>query len=275
MTVMLTRILLVAATLVLASDPARAQGTDAVIDRALAHPGFTWRSLAADGVRLYYQPGSFAERHRIMLLRSAQAAMVKGLAFLDLESDERELRVIYLDDRAQMEKLIGSPYAGLADAASHGVLLVCNPEWRSFDTHEIAHVLSLSRWGSPIDDSAWMIEGLPIAVDGWCQIADIDRIAGYLMAAGRWPGLAAFTAHASALGEVPGGVFAASLLRYLRGQHGAAIIAEIWRSGLAAVLQARKIDPARVEAQWRDSLRDQANPLTEAEWRKIDADGCG
>jgi hypothetical protein len=272
---MLARILLVVATLILSAAAARAQETESVVDRALADPNFTWRSFAADGVRLYYQPGSFAERHRIMLLRSAHGAMARGRAFLELEADERELRVIYLDDRAQMERAIGEPYAGLADTEGYGVFLVCNPDWRSFDTHEITHILSLGRWGSPGESSAWMIEGLPIAVDGWCQTADIDRIASYLMAAGRWPGLSAFTANASALGEVPGGIFAASLLRYLRGQYGAATIEEIWRTGLTAALQARKIDPARVEAEWLDSLKDPADPLTDAEWQKMDADGCG
>lgn len=269
------RVLLVSATLLLCAVAVRAQGTDSLVGRALASPGFTWRSVDADGIRLYYQPGSFAERHRIMLLRSAEAAVAKGLAFLALEADDRELRVIYVDSRAQMEKLVGSPYAGLAEPEGHGVFLVCNPEWRSFDTHEIAHILSLGRWGAPAEGSAWMVEGLANAVDGLCQTSDVDRIASYLLAAGRWPGLSAFTANAASLGEIPAAVFGASLLRYLRGKYGAAILEETWRTGLTAVMKAGKIDPARMEAEWLDSLRNPEHPLTEAEWNAIDKDGCG
>jgi len=272
---MLSRVLFIAVTLTLAAGTARPQATDSLVDRALANPDFTWHSLAEGGVRLYYQPGTFAERHRIMLLRSAQAALDKGLAFLALAPDDHELRVIYVDDRAQMKALIGSPYTGLAEASSHGVFLVCNPEWRSFDTHEIAHILSLTRWGNPGDTSRWMIEGLPNAVDGWCMTADVHRIASYLVTAGRWPGLSAFTANASALGEVPAAVFAASLLRHLRDTYGAAILEEMWRSGLEATLKARKIDPKLVEAEWLGSLSNPRNPLTEAEWKQMDADGCG
>lgn len=261
--------------MILFAGPAGTQENDPLVDRALANPEFAWRSIAADGVRLYYQPDSFAERHRVMLMRSAQGALAKGRGFLGVEADDRELRVVYVDDRAQMKQLIGQTYAGLADVNSYGVFLVCNADWRSFDTHEIAHILTLDRWGDPADGSRWMVEGLANAVDGLCQTSDVDRIASYLIAAGRWPGLTAFTADASALGEIPAAVFAASLIRRLREQYGAPIVEEMWRAGLAATLKARKIDATKMEKQWLDSLRHPANPLTEAEWKAIDADGCG
>lgn len=272
---MLAKCLLVVLGVILSVPVVHAQATDPLIDRALSNSAFAWRSIAADGVRLYYQPNSFAERHRVMLLRSAQGAIAKGCTFLGVEADDRELRIVYVDDRAQMKQLIGQTYAGLADVNSYGVFLVCNADWRSFDMHEITHILSLDRWGEPGSGSRWMVEGLPNAVDGLCQTSDVDRIASYLIAAERWPGLSAFTADASKLGEIPAAVFAASLIRYLRAQYGAAIIEEIWRSGLAPTLKARKIDATKMEQQWLDSLRHPASPLTEAEWKAIDADGCG
>ena len=263
------------AALFLSTSVAWSQATDSEIDAALTASNFTWHSLAAAGVRVYYQPGSFAERHRVMLLRSAQAAVASGLAFLELEADSLELRVIYVDDREQMQQAIGHRYTGYSDWTGHGVFLVCNPEWRSFDTHEITHVLSMGRWGLPVDHSAWMIEGLPIAVDGWCQTADVDHIASFLVSTGHWPGLAAFIADPKALGEIPGGVLAASLIRHLREQYGAPIIEAVWRSGFEAALKARQLAPTRVEAEWLNSLRRVINPLTEEEWQKLKSGGCG
>ncbi len=267
--------LILGAALILSTAAARPPAPGSEVDRALVAPGFTWRSLADAGVRLYYQPGSFAERHRVMLLRSAQAALARGLAFLEMKPDGRELRVIYVDDRGQMQRLIGHRYTGYSDWTGHGVLLVCNAGWRSFDTHEITHVLAMGRWGPPNAHSEWMREGLPVAVDGWCETADIDRIAGYLVSAGRWPGLAAFMANASALGEVPGGVLAGSLIRHLRARYGARVVENCWRSGLEAALRARKVEPASVEAEWLASLRQLARPLSEEEWRRLEAGGCG
>jgi len=272
---MFARILLVVAILSMSAAAAGTQAVDSEVDDALANPKFTWLSIAEGGVRVYYQPGSFAERHRIMLLRSAQAAEAKGLAFLEQKADSLELRVIYVDDRAQMEQLIGHRYSGYSDWTGHGVFLVCNPDWRSFETHEITHILSMDRWGRPTEGSSWMVEGLPIAVDGWCQTADVDRIASYLVAAGRWPGLSEFPAKASSLGEIPGGVFSASLIRHLRERYGAAIIEEVWRSGLEKALKDRKLDPKRVEEEWLDALRRVADPLTEEGWQKLLAGGCG
>ena len=252
-----------------------AEGADSQIDRALDHPDFIWTSIATDNVRLYYQPGSFAERHRVMLLRSARGALATGLEFLDQETDDRELRVLYVDDRAQMEELIGHTYSGFADWTGHGVFLVCNPDWRSFDTHEIAHILTMGRWGSPVDQSAWMIEGLPVAVDGRCATAGIDRIAAYLASEGRWPGLLEFQADPGALGEVAGGCMGASLIRFLQREYGPGILREIWSFGLVKTFEERNVEVAEVEQEWQEWLRDLEDPLIENEWDKIEADGCG
>ncbi len=260
--------------MVLSATVTRAQ-SDHPIGRALANPDFTWHSMADAGIRLYYQPGSFAERHRVMLMRSARAAVARGLDFLEMKPDSLELRVLYLEDRKQMEQLVGHTYSGLADSEAHGVLLVCNANWRSFDTHEITHVLSLGRWGEPVEGSTWMREGLPIAVDGWCQTDDVDHIASYLVSTGVWPGLSEFLAHGRSLGEIPAGVLAGSLIRYLRQRFGAPVIEAAWRSGLDSALKARKVDPKGMEAEWLHSLKDLPNPLTDKEWEKIKADGCG
>lgn len=272
---MLVRSQLIVVTLVLVAGVATAQTPDSEIDRALERKDFRWRSIAEDEVRLFYQEGSFAERHRIMLLRGARAALTAGLVFLEMADDGRQLRVLYVDDRGQMEKLIGRPYAGYADWSGHGVFLVCNAEWRSFDTHEISHVLSFGRWGDPAAASSWMIEALPIAIDGWCQTADIDDIAAFLTATGRWPGLAAYTEDHAALGEIAGGVLGASLVRHMQLRYGAAIIAAAWRSGLTTALMAEELDPGQVEQDWLESLRGRPDPLNEEEWQILDADGCG
>ena len=255
--------------------PAYGQSERSQIDRALANPDFTWLSVAEGGVRLYYQPGSFAERHRVMLLRSAQGAVRQGLDYLEMDPDDLELRVLYVDDRSQMEALIGHTYAGLGDWEGHGVFLVANEAWRSFDTHEIAHVLSIGRWEWATEASQWMIEGLPIAIDGWCQTASVDRLASYLVSAGHWPGLAAFLADPRALGEVPGGTLGASLIDHLRRHYGATIIEDAWKMGLEAAMEKRDLDPAAMEAEWLEYLERVPGPVGEAEWKTLDEEGCG
>jgi hypothetical protein len=222
-------------------------------------PNFTWRSIADGGVKVYYQAGSFAERHRVMLLRSALGALARGPRLLRGQAGQ---------PRAARD-LRGRPQA---DGAAH---LVCNADWRSFDTHEITHVLSLGRWGRPTEGSTWMTEGLPVAVDGWCQTDDVDHIAGYLVSTGHWPGLGKFMENASSLGDIPAGVLAASLIRHLRARYGAPVIEAVWRSGLEAALKARKVDPRRVEAEWLKSLKDLPDPISSQEWEKLKAGGCG
>lgn len=264
------------AVLILVLGSLRAEASDSQIDQALADPGFNWESISAGHVHLYYLPGQFADRHRVMLLRSARAALETGLRFLDQKPENRDLRVLYVADRGQMEALIGHTYSGFADMAGHGVFLVCNAEWRSFDTHEITHLLTLGRWGDPSDQSGWMVEGLPIAVDGLCQDADVDRIAAYLAAQGRWPGIFEYQIDPrEKLGEVASGSLAGSFIRYLRKEYGPEVLENVWKSGLVQTLEDRGADAKEVEKHWLERLRRLDRPLTDEEWEEIETKGCG
>ena len=254
---------------------ASARESESLIDRALEHPEFTWESYSDEGLTVYYQAGSLAERHRIMLWRSAKGALEQGRGFLGQEPDDRPLRVLYVDSRNQMEQLTGRGVTGLAVRNGYGVFLVWRPEWRSFDTHEISHLLTLGRWGDPVEQSDWMIEGVPIAVDGWCQTAGVDRIAAYLVSAGMWPGLDKFLPAHRALGEVPGGVFAASLIRCLRDRFDPGVIETVWRWGLEEALEPHNMNPADLENRWLDWLESDIIPITETTWVRLDQDGCG
>jgi hypothetical protein len=251
------------------------QESVSLTQQVLAHPGFSWQSLHDGAVRLHYQPATFAERHRIMLLRSANAAVARGIDFLGLSGYERQLNVFYVDNRQQMEQLVGRPVSGYSDWTGSGVFLVCNPDWRSFDAHEIAHVLSIGQWGWPSQSSRWMIEGLPTAIDGWCQEFDIDTMARYLSETGVWPGLEIFSTEYTELGEVRAGILAASLIRYLRGEYGPEAIRSLWLNGPAEFASSLGMDLDRIEEDWKSHLDQIPDSMVNTDWDEIDAHGCG
>ena len=110
-----------------------AQRADDFVHGVLEDTTFVWRSSESRGVRIYYQKDSFAEKHRMVLLRSVTAAVDEVTAFLDESVYDEPLNVFYLDSREEMKRIVGRPYSGFANWTAHGIFVVFNPEWRSFD----------------------------------------------------------------------------------------------------------------------------------------------
>ncbi|MFC1484495.1 hypothetical protein ACFL5M_02225 [Candidatus Neomarinimicrobiota bacterium] len=160
-----------------------------MVQRTLDDATFHWLSSEAQGVRIYYQQDSFADKHRQMLLRSAATAVAEALEYLGIPAYDRTLRVFYLNSRAEMERIVGRPYTGFANWGADAVFVVVNPDWRSFEKHEITHVLAMDIWGSPAPSSGWMIEGIAIASDGWCRQYSVDQIAFHYLFQSNLPAL--------------------------------------------------------------------------------------
>jgi hypothetical protein len=79
------------------------------------------------------------------------------------------LNVFFVYNRSEMERLVGSPVTGFANWSADAIFLVCSPDWRSFEKHEFAHIITMGIWGTPHETSRWMVEGIAIAADGWCR----------------------------------------------------------------------------------------------------------
>jgi hypothetical protein len=252
-----------------------AQGTTDYVQRALEDTTFVWRSLETRGVTIYYRKDSFAERHRMMILRSVTSAVDEVAAFLDEPGYGEPLSVFYLGSREEMERIVGRPYSGFADWTAHGVFVVLNPGWRSFEKHEIAHVITMGVWGSPHDTSGWMIEGIAVSCDGWCREYTVDEVALHLLSAGRLPPLKEFVASHRSLGEIAGGIYAASVAAFIKDAYGAKALRRLWMTGCQDVSKLLGADLDEVEAAWKDYLGSAVRKDIQVDLRAIEERGCG
>jgi hypothetical protein len=267
------RFLIYIAFALLAVPASHAQDYEDPIERALAE--YEWESTVGDGVRTYYKAGSFAERHRHMLVRSAEVALDEALHYMGQDEYASELRLIYVESRSEMEELVGRPVTGLAVWTGHGVFLVVNPEWRSFEKHEIAHVLTMGEWGRPHASSQWMVEGISIACDGWCRTNTVDEIARHLLSQGELPPLARMLRDVGALGEVRGGMYAASVIDYIRTTYGIDAVRRLWTEGTVGLREIVGGELNELESDWKAHLEGTVDPGVEIDYDAIEERGCG
>ena len=266
---------LVAALFMPIAPAATAQDVSGLVQQALENPEFEWNSIRSNEVILFYQPGTFAGRHRLALLRSVEIAIEEVLEFMEEPEYERLLNVFYVGSRGEMEKLVGQPYTGCATWTASGIFLVCNPEWRSFDKHEITHVLTMGMWGSPDPSSRWMIEGVSISNDGWCREYSIDEIAAELLSQDNLPPLETLFTDYRELGEIKAGMYSGSFIGFLRETYGAHTVRELWKSGTIEIEELLGVNTQQLEKSWKSYLLDKIGADVDVDLEKINDKGCG
>ena len=252
-----------------------AQEYTGLVQRALDDTSFHWSSAETEGIKLFYKADSFAERHRMMLLRSAQVSVEEVLESMGEKGYDRVLHVFYVDTRKEMERIVGRPVAGYADWTGSGVFLVFNPDWRSFDKHEITHVLTMSMWGTPDPTSRWMIEGVAIYCDGWCREYSVDEIAWYLLSRDQLPPLQELFENFAELGEIRAGFYAASVIGFIRNTYGVMALRNLWMNGSVDLAGSLGSTINEVENSWKKYLKERVGDDGQIDMERIEELGCG
>lgn len=263
--------------LVLAASPngAFAQDGRGMMQRAKEDSTFSWESLSSDGVEIYYLKDSFAERHRAVLLRSVPVAVREALDCLGEPGYDRIIRVFYLRSREEMERIVGRPYSGFANWSESCVFVVCNAEWRSFEKHEITHVLTMELWGEANPSSGWMIEGIPVYCDGWCREYSVDEMAYHFLSKEDLPQLSALFDDPRALGEIRGGFYAASIIGFIRDNYGANTLRGLWLEGPESLRELTGVDASKLFMLWKKYLESTVDRDIDVDIDTVNELGCG
>jgi len=248
---------------------------ESFVQKAIADTTFTWLSSYSDSIKIFYQENSFAERHRMMLLRSIKTAVDEVLALLDEPHNRALLNVFYLESRDEMAKIVGHTYSGFSDWTGNGIFLVLNPEWRSFEKHEFTHIVTMGGWGYPHASSQWMIEGIAIYCDGWCRQYSIDEIAFHFLSNGQLPTPQELFNDFRSLGEVRAGISAASLIGFISHTYGMPKVRQLWLNGVENLEQELGDDLEQIENAWRFYLQNQIRENIEVDLDTIQKGGCG
>jgi len=265
---------LVMLLIVIATDIS-GQENDDFVQKALSDSTFTWLSSSSNRIRIFYQKDSFAERHRMMLLRSVKTAVDEVLEFLDEPAYEPLLNVFYLESRDEMNRIVGRPYSGFSNWTANGIFIVLNPEWRSFEKHEFTHVVTMGVWGPPDITSRWMIEGIAIYSDGWCREYTVDEIAFHLLSNDQLPSLQELFDDYANLGEIRAGFSAASFIGFIRNTFGMPKLRSLWFNGVGNLRDVLDTNLNQIENSWKLYLKQNVRKDIQVDFDNIKKLGCG
>lgn len=251
------------------------QNTDDFAQKALNDSTFTWLSSSSNGLSIFYQEDSFAEKHRMMLLRSAKTTVDEILDLLEEPAFNPLLNVFYLESRDEMKRIIGRPYSGFSNWSANAIFIVLNPEWRSFEKHEFTHIVTMGGWGYPHSTSQWMIEGIAVYSDGWCREYSVDEIVFHFLSNDQLPPLQELFDDFANLGEIRGGFCAASFIGFIRNTYGTPKLRELWLNGVGNIKEALGDDLNQIENSWKLYLKRNVREDIHVDLDTINKLGCG
>jgi hypothetical protein len=209
-----------------------------------------------------------------MLLRSVEKSVDEVLQTLNEPASGRSLNVFYVESREEMNQMIGRPVTGFAAWGANAIFLVVNPEWRSFEKHEFAHIVTMGRWGYPAESSRWMIEGIAVFCDEFCRQYTVDDVAFQLLTENQLPPLNELFENYSALGEIKAGFYAGSFIGFVSEKYGVETVRKLWQSGSEKIGDLLDAELEHIEKMWKDQLTKRAGNI-EVDLKTVSKLGCG
>lgn len=244
-----------------------------VVDRMLNDPRYQWVTLETSSARIHFPVGSFADAHRDSLAITAEASVQTVLSRLDAADDARRFELFYVDTRHDMEQLTGNPVTGFSYYRDGAVVLVANGRWRSFERHELSHVVTLQTWGPAAGASS--VEGLATFVDGECGGYENGRVARTMLERDVFFEMQTLVEEFRRQDDLIAYLQAAALFEFMYERLGTVVLRSLWSEGLQAAPGLLGVAPDQFEREFRDWLSSTYRSIPETAWQQIRSEGCG
>lgn len=241
---------------------------------ALEDSTFSWVDRETPGFRVHFLAGSFAAEHQDSLLIRLPYGLQHAESMIDVPALRGPLDVFFVQSRVQMTRLVGMRATGFAQPSARAVFLMTNAEWRSFERHEIMHVVAGQAWGPPGPNSEWLEEGLAQAADGSCGGFSNS---GVLLALSHRHGLLPMTdvlLHFREQPDLRAYLQAAVFVDYLLQAFGPEALRPLWQGGVTVTTEVHGRSISALERDWRSRMMGGSQPNPD-ELTTIESCGCG
>ena len=134
-------------------------------------------------VSFIFPSTGYAFNNRNRLISECLDAIKSNAGLIKLPGYEETISVRFLQSRQEMKKYTGMTPAGIVFLDPNIVYVVAsdNPkEVRPPIKHELMHMISMTSWGYPVNDSIWMNEGLAAFAENNCNGYTDAQIYRYL-----------------------------------------------------------------------------------------------
>lgn len=192
----------------------------------LKRKGFVWTSASTEHLRLYFEPGTFAERQIEYLKTRQEKAYARNLKLLDAGSYPHQTDIFIVDSRERMKALIGDETNGVAYPTTKVACFVYSEKADASGSHELMHVMAGNAWGTKF--KPWINEGLAGYADDIWHGHKLHDLSKYFLKEQKLISLEDLVENFRAQPHMLSYPQAASFVKYLYETYGVAKVRELW-----------------------------------------------
>jgi hypothetical protein len=243
------------------------------VQGVLTTPRTRWIGRDTPHAHLHALAGSGADARLPTLGDAVEAARAADLEWLGTSDDGPPLELLFVGTREQMRPFTGGTPGGSAQPDERAALLVAPAAGRPALRHELMHVLSWQRWGTP--GGQWLSEGVATAAVGGCHGHSLHAIAAAIIRDGRHVPVAELRRAFVVAGDrgITYYIEAGSLAEYVRERFGRDGLRRLWATGLRGVQASLGVDQAELERGWRARIAMVA-PAPGTVYGEVGREGC-
>jgi len=174
----------------------------------------------------------FAFDFRDSIIDACFEAIKHDLSIIHQTEYTDTITAMFLSSREEMRGFTGSPAAGNAFPQMRKVWFVANKELSPPLKHELMHMITISSWGQPPQQSNWLKEGIAAYAENSCNGFTVEQIYAFFEKKNMLISIDSLTAHFYMEPEMIAYHQSAYISQYLIDNYGVQKFSLLWQSSI-------------------------------------------
>lgn len=220
----------------------------------------------------YYFPSEVEIPRRNLAIEECQKAIEENLKLIGETEFNNIIDVEFLRSKKEMLKYGGMAAQGLAFPESN-VLFSLLKETGSPIKHEMMHMITMYKWGTPKTSLIWMNEGLATYSDVTCLKYSLEEIYKYFIQSNKLISLDKLSEDFFANPDMIAYTQSAFICKYLIDHYGISKFTELWKSGYEKLNEIYGFDSKTLENTLKDYINKKYPKDIDFDWEEFNK-GC-
>lgn len=193
-----------------------------------------WTKIVTETITIknitYFFPSEVEISRRNLAIEECQKSIEENLKLIEETEFNNKMDVEFLKSRKEMLKYGGMAAQGLA-FPNRAVFFTLLKDKGSPIKHEMMHMITMYKWGTPPETSTWMNEGLATYSGGTCSKYSLEEIYKYFIQSNKLISMDKLSEDFYENPDMIAYTQSAFICKFLIDSYGITKFKELWKSG--------------------------------------------
>lgn len=220
----------------------------------------------------YYFPSEIDIQRRNSAIKECQKSIEENLKLIEETEFDNKMDIEFVRSRKEMLKYTGMAAQGMA-FPDRDVFFTLLKDTGSPIKHEMMHMITMYKWGTPPISSTWMNEGLATYAGGTCFEYSLEEIYKYFIQSSKLISMNKLSQDFYENPDVIAYTQSAFISKYLIENYGISKFKELWKNGYEKLNEIYGFDSQTLERALRDYINRKYPKNINFNWEEFDK-GC-